>query len=317
MFKNEGGHIMSKNLIHMITSNIAYQFTSFLMLFSPVVATKFIYRAKVGKKLNLDNPRTLNEKLQWYKLYYYKNMSIVSECSDKYSVRQYIKKFGYEKYLPNLIGVWDLPEYIDLNALPQRFVLKCTTGSGGNIICYDKSKIDFKDVIKKLKKWQKLDYGSRTAELSYIGNKSKIICEELIITSDGKTPKDYKFFCEYGDPKFLFIGSDRQLDVKFDYYTIDWKWIPLSNSHPNAGDVFERPKNFNEMLDVVKKISAEFPMVRIDMYNENGKIYFGEITFLHFGGLATFNPEKYDEILGSYFKEPQLNINKFKLLSEH
>ncbi|MDY0277000.1 MAG: ATP-grasp fold amidoligase family protein [Acholeplasma sp.] len=309
---------MMKNKMKKKLGKIAYFVTGVLMRFSPKIATKFIYRLKFGVKINLKNPKTLNEKLQWYKIYYYNNLEISKKVSDKFGAREYLINLGLEKYLTKLYGIWDDPNQIKWENLPDRYALKCTSGSGRNLFSRYNNQLNITDAVKKMNSWMKSKAETGTAELAYKDIVPRILCEELIVTDDGKPPLDYKFFCEYGEPKFFFIGSDRQeevkseKDVKFDYYTMDWEWIPVINRHPNAGDIFEKPNNFDEMVEVVRKISAEFPLVRIDLYNVKGKIYFSEITLLHFGGLATFKPKIYDTLLGDYFKEPRSNVLNHK-----
>lgn len=272
---------------------------------SPVLATKVRYKLCMGKKLNLSHPKTLNEKMQWLKLYTYRNNPIVMQCSDKYTVREFVTKKGCESVLNPLFNVWDSVDDIDWGALPTKFVLKCNHGSGGNIICQDKSKLDIEDAKRKLKTWMKDDFGSSRAELSYKGIPRKIICEQYIETQDGKPPKDYKIFCSYGEPKLVFVASDRyDGHTKFDYYTPEWEWIAVKNGHPNSEKILSKPTNYVEMLNIARMLTKEFPIVRCDLYNENGKIIFGELTFLHFGGVTPFDPEKYDRIFGDMFELP-------------
>lgn len=269
-------------------------------LIAPEAATKILFKKYLGYKLNTKNPQTLNEKLQYLKLRTYAGNALVTQCADKYAVREYVEKCGCGNTLVELLGVWDDANDIDFQHLPDKFVLKCNHGTGSNILCTDKSKLDMKKTIQLLNKWMKEDTGSQRVEMSYSNIKRKIIAESFIETLDGKPPRDYKIFCSYGEPKFLFVASDRIDDqTKFDYFTLDWEWIPVENGHPNAGfSAIKCPEGWNEMLETAKKLSKPFPLVRVDFYYENGKVIFGELTFLHFGGLTPFEPPEYDLKLG-------------------
>lgn len=270
-------------------------------IIAPVSATKSRYRKMMRMKIDLKNPRTLNEKMQYLKLFEYRNNVLVTRCSDKLSVRDYVDEKGCREILNDLYNVYERVEDIKWDELPEKFVLKCTHGSGGNIICQDKNKLDIKDAKRKLKKWLKNDFGLERVEFAYEGIKRKIICEKFIETKDGLPPKDYKIFCSYGSPKMLFVASERYNNkTKFDYYTPEWKWLPVINGHPNAGPM-PAPSKLDEMLNYARMLSMNFPIVRIDFYFENDRIIFGEMTFLHFGGVIPFYPHDYDIIFGDLF----------------
>lgn len=280
------------NFVKKITKKIFGCFAEF----APETATKILFKKYLGYSLDMKNPQTLNEKLQYLKLRTYRKNSLVTQCADKYEVRKYVEQCGCEKNLINLLGVWDNANNIDFDKLPNKFVLKCNHGSGTNIICTDKSKLDIDESRKNLNGWLKESFGKQRVEMSYSEIKRKIIAEEYIETKDKKPPKDYKIFCSYGKPKFLFVASDRYNNqTKFDYFTIDWMWIPVKNGHPNAEkDTILKPEGFDEMLECAKKLSKPFPLVRVDFYYENNKVLFGELTFLHFGGLTPFDPKSFD-----------------------
>lgn len=267
----------------------------------PVSATKVKFRLVTGRKLNLRNPKTLNEKMQKLKLFEYNNNPLVTQCCDKYAVREYVKKSGCGEILNELYGKWDDPALIEWDKLPQEFVLKCNHGSGCNIFCKDKQQLDKEKAIQDLSNWMKADYGVTNIELVYNQIPRCVIAEKYIETKDGKPPKDYKFFCSYGEPKFLFVACDRyEGNTKFDFYTPDWKWIPVKNIHPNAGSI-EKPVFIDEMMMYARKLSKPFPIVRVDFYYENNQILFGELTFLHYGGMSPFDPPSYDEEFGQLF----------------
>ncbi|MBQ8719519.1 MAG: glycosyl transferase [Clostridia bacterium] len=277
---------------------------------SPKTATKILFKKYMGYPLNLNSPQTLTEKMQWLKLNTYKDNPLITRCVDKYEVRDYVAEKGCEDNLVKLLGVWDRPQDIRWDALPDKFVLKCNHGSGSVIICNDKKTFDKNDAISRLSTWQKEDFGLHRAELSYKGVPKKIICEQLIETEDGRAPKDYKFFCSYGQPKFLFVASGRNGDEAFfDFYDLDWNHLDVRNGHPNAHESIHRPEHFEKMLSVASALSEDFPIVRVDLYEEMGRVLFGELTFLHFGGLHPFEPSEYDTYFGRMFDIQEL-INR-------
>lgn len=267
----------------------------------PVFATKFKYRLVTGKRLNLDKPMTLNEKIQWLKLYRYRNNSLVKQCCDKYAVRQYVERNGCGEILNELYGKWNKPNDIDWEVLPNKFVLKCNHGSGQNIICERKDAFDKEGAVNNLSEWMKEDYGKANIELIYDGIPRCVIAEKYLETDDGLPLKDYKVFCSYGKPKLLFVASERNGSfAKFDYYTPEWEWIPVKNSHPN-GEIISKPPFLSSMLSYAHKLASPFPIVRVDFYYANQRIIFGELTFLHFGGNAQFDPTSYDMEFGELF----------------
>lgn len=271
---------------------------------NPTLASKIRYKHYLGKKLNLKNPQTLNEKMMYLKLKEYWNRQSVADKADKFAVRKTIEDAGCSEILNELYGAWDCVDDIDWEALPEKFAIKCNHGSGYNIICYDKSSFDIESAKKKLKKWMKESYGVEKAEQGiYQKIKHKIIAERFIETQDGLPPKDYKFFCSYGEVKFLFVASDRiNGQTKFDYYYPDWTWIPVKNQHPNVGPI-EKPAQLDDMIRYAKLLSKDLPLVRVDLYNEGDQIIFGELTFTHFGCLNAFDPEEYDLVFGQCFPD--------------
>ena len=260
------------------------------------------FKATMGKELDLENPKTFNEKLQWLKLYDRKPEYTV--MVDKYKVREYIKNTIGEEYLIPLLGVWDDPEEIDFDALPDKFVLKCNHNSGlGMCICKDKSKLNIKKVKKDLKKGLEQDYYLTGREWPYKDVPRKIIAEKFMVDESGYELKDYKIFCFNGTPELLFVASDRQSstgETKFDFYDMDFNRLPFTNGHPNSSKVFNKPKSFDKMIEIAKKLSANIPHVRVDLYDINGKIFFGELTFSHWSGFVPFNPEEWDYKIGDW-----------------
>lgn len=267
--------------------------------------TKFFL--SMGKKLDLENPKTFNEKLQWIKLY--DRNPLYTKLVDKYLVRDYIKDVLGEEYLIPLIGAWDSPDDIDFDALPDKFVLKCNHNSGlGMCICKDKSKLDIQKVKEELRKGMAQDYYLFHREWPYKDVPKKIIAEKYMTDESGYELKDYKFFCFDGKVKMFFVAKDREVkgvETKFDFFDADYNHLPFTNGHPNSEPPYFKPDGFEKMKAVAEKLSKGLPEVRVDLYNINGQIYFGEMTFFHWSGFTAYEPEEWDYKLGSYLKLPQ------------
>ena len=268
----------------------------------PVSATKTYYKKKLGYVPDLKNPHTLNEKLQYLKLTEYRHNPLVTQCADKIEVRKYVESVGCAEILNEVYGVYDSATEINWNDLPDTFVIKCNHDSGGILICKEKDTFDTADATQKLDTWLKARSGVEHVEFSYEDIKPRILCEKYIDSEDGKPPRDYKIFCSYGEPKLLFVATDREHGhTKFDYFTPEWEWIDVRNGHPNAGPSVKKPERLDDMLDYARKLSKGFPIVRVDLYCEFNQIIFGELTFLHFGGVTPFDPVEYDRIFGNLF----------------
>ena len=276
-----------------------------------VIFTKMIFRAMLGYKLDLKNPRTFNEKLQWLKLYDRKPEYTI--MVDKYAVKKYVAgKIGAEYIIPTL-GVWDKAEDIDFNQLPNQFVLKTAHGGGGGgvVICKDKTKLDRSEVVKKLKKSLSQDIYKSLREWPYKNVPKRIIAEKYMEDISTKELRDYKFFCFDGVVKALFVAMERSTgDVKFDYFDSDFNHLDIVQVHPMSGRKIEKPKTFDEMKKLAAKLSEGSPHVRVDFYEINGKVYFGELTFTHHGGITPFHPQKWDRIFGDWLELPKKDISK-------
>lgn len=267
---------------------------------------KAYFKRIFHRELNLDNPQTFGEKLQWLKLYD-RNPKYVIQ-SDKYLVRNFVKETVGEKYLIPLLGVWDNPEEIDFNLLPNEFVLKCNHNSGkGMYICKNKQILnnsDIQTIKSNLQKGLDEDYFLQGREWPYKNIPRKIVAEEYLGNGDGTGIIDYKFFCFNGSPKCLLIATNRAFDVRFDYFDIDLNPLPFEQGGKRG---FYKPgiiKNYDEMVSVAKTLSKGIPHVRIDLYNVDGKIYFGEMTFFDSSGFALFKPEKWDYVFGEWLTLP-------------
>lgn len=268
---------------------------------------KILFRCFMQKKLNLKDPKTFSEKLQWLKLYNRK--SEYTTMVDKYAVKEYVANIIGEEYIIPTLGVWDTPNDIDWNSLPDKFVLKTTHGGGGSgvVICKDKSTFDKQKAIEKLWKSYNSDIYKTSREWVYKNIAKKILAEPYIEDSKTQELRDYKFFCFNGDVKYLFVASERQKREEpfFDFFDQDYNILPIKQGHPNSVNTPEKPVCFEEMKIIASKLSQQLPHVRVDLYEVNGKVYFGELTFYHFAGFVPFEPQEWDYKFGEMIKLPQ------------
>lgn len=271
---------------------------------------KLKYKLKMKKTLNLKKPQTFNEKLQWLKLYDRKPE--YTNKTDKYEVRKYIAKTIGEEYLIPLIGVWDKFEDIDFNSLPNQFVLKPNHTSGNVYVCKDKSKIDYVELKKEVNMWLKREYYWVHREWPYKDIKPRIICEEYMVDESGVELKDYKFMSFNGEVKCSFVCLNRNSPngLNVDFYDMDWKSMPFERHYQNSGTLIPRPKNFDKMVELAEKLSEDIPFVRVDFYEVDRNMFFGELTFYPGSGFEEFTPESYDHLLGSWIKLPIKNNKK-------
>lgn len=253
---------------------------------------KFYSRILLKKKVDLKNPKTFNEKIQWLKLHDYPNNDLVIQGADKYRVRKYVEEKGLKNILVPMIADWDNPEKINWEELPDKFVLKCNHGCAYNILCADKSSFDKEDAVKKMKKWMKEDFGAFNIETHYSKIVPHITCEEYL----GECIIDYKFFCFNGEPKYIYVSSDlvhdRQAQIGFFY--LDGTKMPLIRDDYAPMDIEELPPFFENMKKDAELLCEDFPFVRVDFFVANNTYYFAELTFTPSGGMMPFNPDKYD-----------------------
>lgn len=262
------------------------------------------YKLEMNQKLNLKEPKTFNEKLQWLKLY--DRNPEYTKMVDKYEAKKYVADIIGQEYIISTLGVWDKFEDIEFDKLPKQFVLKPTHTSGNVFICKDKEKINYKQLRKMINKWLKRDYYLIHREWPYKNVRPRIIAEQYMVDESGTELKDYKFFCFNGEPKLLFVAKDRPYATKFNYYDMDFKKLPFKQHYKNFNDYIEKPKGFEKMIELSRKLSKDIPHVRVDFYDINGKVYFGELTFYHFSGFEKFEPEEWDRILGDMLELPNL-----------
>ena len=264
-----------------------------------------VFKLKTGKRLNLKDPQTFNEKIQWLKLYDRKPE--YTKMVDKYEAKNYVAERIGEQYIIPTLGVWESFDDIDFESLPEQFVLKCTHDSGGLVICRDKKTLDIEEARKKIEWSLKREYYWLWREWPYKNVKPRIIAEKYMEDSKTSELRDYKFFCFNGEVKILFVASERQGEgeTKFDFFDMDYNHLPIINGHPNATILPQKPVCFEEMKTLAAKLSKGIPHLRVDFYEVDGKVYFGELTFSHWGGLVAFEPEEWDKKLGDWIKLPK------------
>ena len=265
---------------------------------------KKMYRYCLKKDLNLNDPQTFNEKLQWLKLYDRK--PIYTTMVDKYEVKKYVADIIGEEYIIPTLGVWDKFEDINFDSLPEQFVLKCTHDSGGLVICKDKSKLDMDSTRKRVNKFLKREYYWKWREWPYKDVKPRIIVEKYMQDRANAVLPVFKFFCFNGKPKIIqTIQNDKQKNESIDYFDTEWNLLELRQNFPNSEKPFEKPEKLSEMLTLAETLAKDSsPFIRVDFYEINGMVYFSEFTFYSDAGLAKFEPEEWDRILGSWIQLP-------------
>ena len=268
-------------------------------LTSPLFMSKIYFRAILGYRLNIKNPITFNECLQYYKLYYCPNNPLIVDCTDKYLVRQYIEKKGMGQYLNELYYVWEKPEDIDWNSLPKQFAMKCTHSCGHHIICDDISKLDISVSKKMIEKRYHSDFGLRNAEIHYSKIKPRIICEKFL----GGVMIDYKFFCFNGRVEFMYISEGLSDDhtARISFFDREGNRTPFQRKDYAENTLATIPKQFGLLIELSEILGKDFPFVRVDWFVVNDEIYFSELTFTPCAGLMRIEPIEYDKKLGKLF----------------
>lgn len=269
------------------------------------VYIQLYYFAAFKKLCNLKSPQTYNEKLNWLKLY--DHNPLYTKLVDKFEVKSYVaEKIGEEYVIPTLSVVGTDFDEIDFDNLPNQFVIKCTHDSEGLVIVKDKGKLNKEVVKKKIAKALDFNFYYIGREWPYKDVKPRIIVEEYLEDHTDGELRDYKFFCFDGEPKAMFIASGRAKgNTKFDYFDLKFNHLNIRQHYPNAKEV-RKPINFEKMIELSRKLSKGFPHVRVDFYEVDGRIYFGELTFYHFSGFQPFIPNKWDKIFGDWLKLPSI-----------
>lgn len=266
---------------------------------------KKLFRLKMGYRLDLENPKTFSEKLQWLKLYNRKPE--YTQMVDKFEAKKYVANIIGEEYIIPTLGVWDSVEDIDWDSLPNQFVLKCTHDSGGIVVCSDKTKLNIKAAKARIKSGFKRNYFYQNREWPYKSVKRQIIAERLLVDNEHLDLPDYKFFCFNGEVKYCQVIRDRSTKETIDFYDMEWNHMPFVGLNPNVkngGSPVVRPMCLENMIKICRKLSKDIPFSRIDLYVVNGKEYFGEITFYPKSGMGVFTPNEWNYTFGSWIKLP-------------
>lgn len=262
-----------------------------------------LFHHRFGYWMDWNNPQTYNEKLQWLKIH--DRHPEYTRMVDKAAVKDFVAGIIGKEYIIPTLATYDTVDAIDFNALPSQFVLKCTHDSGGIIVCKDKSKLNVEAAKRKLRKALNRTFSLLTREYPYEDVPRRIIAEKYMEDESGYELKDYKFFCFDGKVHYLFVATGRQNnDTRFDFYDKNFQHLPIRQGHPWATKTIDKPVNFEKMIEIAEQLSKSIPHVRVDLYNINGKIYFGEYTFFHYGGIVPFQPAEWDFRFGNLLKLP-------------
>ena len=262
---------------------------------------KRVFKYSLGYELNLDDPKTFNEKLQWLKLHDRK--PLYTQLVDKYAVKEYVaEKIGPEYVVPVIGGPWDSADEIDFDALPDRFVLKCTHDSGGVVICRDKAALDREAAKAKLAKALGRNFYWANREWPYKDVKPRVFAEQYLSGGDDASPNDYKVLCFDGKACFIQVHKGRFAHHTQDYYDTNWNRLPLMQGIALSQTPDEKPAFLSELLSLSEQLSRGFVHLRVDWFHAEGKLYLGELTFYDSSGLEKFEPEEYDDILGDLIR---------------
>lgn len=295
---------MANKLILSAYKEYLYYRNKFLCKINPKHAANIVYKKAFGKSINWENPQNLIEKILWMEQY--TDTSLWTKCADKYRVREFVKERGCEEALVKLYGMWENPDDIDFDALPDQFVLKANNGCGTVLLVKDKHTLNYNKTRKTLKKWLKRPFGYSSAQLHYLDIKRCIIAEELLVDSanNGMALNDYKIWCFNGKVESILVVHDRKgvngKDYKLSFFDKEWnniseKALSGKNKHFWGGKI-EKPATLDKMIETAEKLSTGIPEVRVDFYTLNDKVYFGELTFST--GYGTYS-EEYYKYLGS------------------
>ena len=265
------------------------------------------FKQRLGYRMDWKNPKTFNQKLQWLKVY--DRNPEYTKMVDKYEAKKYVAERIGEEYIIPTLGVWDRFDDIDFDSLPDQFVLKCTHDSGGLVICRDKSTLDKAAAKKKIEYSLAQNYYATSKEWPYKNVKPRIIAEKYMEDSKTAELRDYKFFAFDGKAKAMFIASERYgaEETKFDFYDMEFNHLDLRNGHPNSNAKIDKPVCFDQMRELAEKLSKGIPQLRVDFYEVDGKIYFGELTFAHWSGMTPFEPQEWDKTFGDWITLPKKN----------
>ncbi|MCA0153530.1 glycosyltransferase [Winogradskyella sp. 2Y89] len=277
----------------------------------PKIYTKISYQYYTGKKLNLSNPEEFNEKIQWLKVYYHPK--ILTQLVDKYAVREYVKEKIGEQYLNKIYGVYNKPNDVPFDELPNKFVIKATHTSSHNLIVADKNNLNKSKALKSFKKWLgKNQYYRIGQEWAYKNVPPRLIVEKFLKDKEERSLIDYKFYCFKGTAKFLEVHLDRADNHKRAFYDFELNLLPFRyvSLEKSISKKVEKPSNMDEMIKLSEILAGDFPFVRVDFYSIEGKTIFGEMTFYPSDGRKDYIPEEYNKIIGDYIELPILKIGQ-------
>jgi len=266
---------------------------------------QLLYLKSHGRVLHSRRPRTFNEKLQWYKRYY--RDPLMTTLADKLAVRGYLEAHGHGHLLNELYGVYDRPEEIDFDQLPESFVLKATHGSNMNIICRDRKRLDLEKSRAEMRSWLATDYYHSGRQWCYKGIRPRLICEKYLENEEFGELLDYKFYCFGGKPEFLWICSGRYsaAGVAYNAYDMKGQRLRVFKGKPACDLDVRIPADFAAMVAVARELCGNFPFIRVDLYRVNGKLIFGEFTFYPDSGMVPFSPDEYNTVFGDLFILPE------------
>lgn len=272
---------------------------------------KKTFRKKLERDLDLENPIKFNDKLQWLKLYW--RDPVAEVCADKFAVRKYVKDKIGNKYLNEIYDVYDSVDEINLDRLPNKFVLKATHGSGYNVVCVNKKDVNWNSEFKKLQRTMKKNYYWENREWVYKNIKPRIISEKFLKQDDGDELRDYRFFCFNGEPKFITVDfsiTDKK-KTRRNLYDLHWNLLDAEISYPKETKIkVDKPNKLEEMIVLSRKLSSGFPHARIDFYYIDNTIIFGEITFFHQSGMGKIKPIEFEMQMGNWLELPNMNGGK-------
>lgn len=275
-----GDQLKKSALARRLRDSAVSWFRAGLFNVSPTLLAMYTFYEAWGRLPNFHNPTTFDEKLQWLMLYWRHPLKTI--CADKYAVRAYVEEHGFGRALPELLGVYEDPNLIELHALPERFALKCTHASGFNVICTDRTKLNWPASRRMLTRWLRKDISKVCGEIHYSSIPPRIVCEEYLEDGTGGPPIDYKVYCFSGIAHCTMTCLDRRVGArtKFVFCDRDWhRFLPYNQTSVRATSTLPRPAAYDEMIAIAEELSKPFPFVRVDFYDIRGKAVFGEMTF--------------------------------------
>lgn len=270
-----------------------YRIKKYIEQNRPKKAVEIVYNNK-NRKIDWNNPKNINEKLQCLKVGQYYNNPVITQCVDKVTVKDYVKNKEIKCRCAKTYQVCNEPDEINWEKLPEKFVIKCNHGCGYNILCNNKNSICKEKIIEDISKWLDEDFWINYCEPQYKFINKKILIEENL----GEDVKTYKFYCFNGIPKVLYVSSNGEYgndekDLYLDYFDMDFNWLDITlGEHLHLGNKVIKPENWEEMKQIAKEFAEDFPFVRVDLYDVNGEIYLSELTFMPTGGYMELKPEK-------------------------